>query len=388
MNTLQADPNTELCRLCREGMLYEVEAWIREGRSIAPEPDGDGPLAVSASRGFHSLVKLLLDQGYTQEALDRALTAATIGGNLEVVRLLLEHGAKAAMVCARDVVSSPNPDVALLLYSRGVDMETGYPLAHALAYKSKEALALFARYRKEIPTLQIQAAMVLRHSVLNDDERWITQLIRAGANPRLPAPKLYPEKNERVMFSALHDAAVRGSFRLLWRLGVRKTDDFEELLELACWDIDPAKIRFLIQRGARINDQPGGGSSVLHQCLMALGDGNHYRLRSFHERAERAWDLAKELIAKGAQWMPDKDDIRHARMRLSYAAPDRCADAAELLIKNNAAPRESVAKLFGTPMMRKHLGHRIEELRGLLRGSHLRGQQDGERVHGKRATSH
>ncbi len=347
-------------------MLYEVEVLIREGHRVVSEPGGDCPLTISAARGFHSLVKLLLEQGQTQEVLDRALTAAAVGGNLEVVRLLLDRGANVAIVPVRDVVSCPSPDVAHLLYSRGLDMETGHPLAHALTNESEEALAFFARYREAIPILQIQAAMALRHFVLHADERWITKLIRAGADPRMPVPKLYSGRNERALFSAQQDAAFRGSFRLLWRLGVRKTDDLQDLLELACWDVDPAKIWFLIQRGAKINDQPGGGSSILQRCLIALGDGNYYGLGLYHERAERAWSLAQELVAKGARWIPSRDDIRHVRMWLRYSDSSRCADVAELLITNNAAPMDVVAKLFGTPMIRKHLGWRLEKLRPLL----------------------
>ena len=366
MTSIKAAQDEYLCRLCREGMLYEVEAWIREGRSIIPGEGKACSLTISASRGFHSLVKLLLEQGQTQEAMDRALTAAAVGGNLEVVRLLLDRGANVATVPVRGVVSCPSPDVAHLLYSRGVDIETGYPLAHALTNESEEALSFFARYREVIPILQIQAAMALRHFVLHADERWITKLIRAGADPRMPAPRPYSGKNERALLSAQQDAAFRGSFRLLWRLSVRKSDDLQDLLELACWDVDPAKIWFLIQRGAKINDQPGGGSSILQRCLIALGHGNYYGLGLYHERAERAWNLAQELVAKGALWTPNRDDIRHVRIWLRYSDSSRCADVAELLVKNKAAPREAVIKLFGTQGMQEHLGSRMEEMRSLL----------------------
>ena len=130
-------------------------------------------------------------------------------------------------------------------------------------------------------------------------------------------------------------------------------------------DLDPAKIRFLIQRGAKINDQPGGGSSILDRCLSAQGGGNYYGLRSYHERADRAFALAEELIAGGARWLPSAEDVRHARLWLRHADSSRCVEVAKLLLKNDATPRDVVGKLFGTRAMRKRLGSSFEEIRAL-----------------------
>ncbi len=61
----------QLLRLCREGRVYDVEVWIKEGKPLqsAPEatPKGRKPtsaLKVALESGQHSLALLLLRSGY------------------------------------------------------------------------------------------------------------------------------------------------------------------------------------------------------------------------------------------------------------------------------------------------------------------------------------
>ena len=70
---------------CREGMLYELDDWIRSGHVIPTEGDKNcSPLALAAGKGFHSLVMLLLRQTWPQSCLDVALGRAAAGGHLEL----------------------------------------------------------------------------------------------------------------------------------------------------------------------------------------------------------------------------------------------------------------------------------------------------------------
>ena len=58
---LSPDEAKDLVRLCEGGRLYEVEAWIRAGRSLSISKEvRKTPLGVALSTGFHSLVELLL----------------------------------------------------------------------------------------------------------------------------------------------------------------------------------------------------------------------------------------------------------------------------------------------------------------------------------------
>lgn len=76
-----------LHQFCREGRLYDVERWVAEGKALqlAPEavPKGRRPrtaLQIALETGQHSLVSLLLKNGYRLEferyaPLDLALHA-------------------------------------------------------------------------------------------------------------------------------------------------------------------------------------------------------------------------------------------------------------------------------------------------------------------------
>jgi len=56
-----------LIDLCRAGRLFEVQAWIADGKPInSPPPPPkrarkNCPLQVSIEKGFHSLVQVLLE---------------------------------------------------------------------------------------------------------------------------------------------------------------------------------------------------------------------------------------------------------------------------------------------------------------------------------------
>ena len=59
-NLLSHAAAKELIRLCETGRLYQVEAWIPAGRSLAvPKEVRETPLNVAISTGFHSLGSLL-----------------------------------------------------------------------------------------------------------------------------------------------------------------------------------------------------------------------------------------------------------------------------------------------------------------------------------------
>ncbi len=59
--TLSVAEAKELIQLCRAGRLYEVEAWIRAGRSLdVPREVRTTPLRVALETGFHSLIERLL----------------------------------------------------------------------------------------------------------------------------------------------------------------------------------------------------------------------------------------------------------------------------------------------------------------------------------------
>lgn len=348
-----AEDRRELCRLCREGMLFEVQERLRSGQPVPFGADGrECPLSCAAGKGFHSLVRLLCDAGPSQGAVDAAFGAAAAGGNLETAKLLLQRGATAAAVDAKAVFKAPNVEIEGLCAQVGVDLSTGAPLARELIYRSEVALQCFERWHAEIETVRDQGAVALITHVREGDEWWVTRLIRAGANPRLCVTALDCRYEETFRCTALEEAARHGTYHVLLRLGVRKSDDLEALLKETCWDFDLAKMKYLLARGRKLNDRANGGSSLLQDCLRALGTFWHTR----SQRERLAWDAIVEFSRMGARWVPDPSELSVVRCGFRHAQRRDCVRFVELMQTTGAADRATLAKLFGSPKMLAYFG--------------------------------
>src|ERR1051326_5398343 len=83
----------QLKDLCRGGRLYEVEAWIRQGKPVnAPPTERKSPLLIAVEKGFYSLVELLLRNGTDPNANGKILPAAVMRGDIDITRLLFDNG--------------------------------------------------------------------------------------------------------------------------------------------------------------------------------------------------------------------------------------------------------------------------------------------------------
>ena len=340
-------------RFCREGMLFEVQDWIRSGKAVplARDPK-EGPLTIAAGKGFHSLVKLLCDMGQSQTTLDEALAAAVAGGNLGTAELLLHRGATVAAVDAREAFSSPNVEIVGLCSAAGADLSTNAPLARELIGRSETALRCFERWHADIETVRDQGAIALISLVRDNHESWVTRLVRAGASPRRRVLSLDPRYEEGPRCTALEQAAREGTFKMLLRLGARKSDDLQALLKKTCWEFDLAKMKFLLRRGAKLNDKSDGGSSVLQECLRVMGVCDHL---GFHERSRHAWEAVVELAGMGARWVPTAREMFVVRCGFRHADTSRCIEFATVMLKTRAADHATLAKLFGSPRMKERL---------------------------------
>ena len=364
--TLSIKDTDELCRLCQEGMFIEVQEWVRSGKDAAPHPDaGQDPLCIAAGKGFHSLVKLLCTLGPNQATLDKALAAAVAGGNLETAKLLLQNGATVAAVDSEDVFKAPNVEIVGLCMEAGVDLSTGTPLARELINGSDLALKFFERWHTEIKTVRDQGAMALIYLAKDDEEHRVTRLIRAGASPRRRVPSLGPQNYEiGLPCTALEEAARHGTFKMLLRLGVRKTDDPQGLLLETCWDFDIAKMKHLLSRGAKLNDLDNGGSSLLQKCLREMGTFNHVGL---YQQANAAWDAIIKLAEMGARWVPDASELFTVRCGFGYVDSSDCIKFAAIMLKEKAVDRATLIKLFGSPKMRERfMSYNKEKLESVL----------------------
>jgi hypothetical protein len=326
-------------------MLLEVQEWIRASKPIprGGKPE-DSPLAIAGGTGFHSLVKLLLDdgEGWSQGHRDAALVAALTGGNVEAARLLLARGAQPAGL---------NTEALAVCVEAGVDLDTGTPLARELLNDHDAAFAFLERWHGKNGSVSDQGAMALISEVREGEERKVRRLLHAGASPRRRVTELDGRHEPKGPTTAIAEGVRVGTFRILLMLGVRKTDRPQELMKQACWDYDIVKIKHLLQRGAKLNDKDGG-STVLQACIKGRGD---WQFRHYGDRAQRAWETAAALAEMGAQWKPDAREMFLARCGLRHTSPETCAEIARVLLKTGAAERAVVVKLFGSMVMREWL---------------------------------
>jgi hypothetical protein len=369
MRQLGTKEANELRRLCHEGMLFGVAAWIRDGKSVATGGAPDrSPLAIAAGKGFSSLVKLLLEHEPSQDALDAAMAKAATGTGVETLGLLLAAGATLERVVVADVVSRGSPDVIEVLVRHGLDVGQDDALGWAMSNQCEPALEYFRKYHRRHASVRDQGAKALIDAVQNDNEYRAEQLKKAGADPRRRVVALDQGRHSQAYgTTALEAAALKASFKIFLLMGPRKSDDLPELMDLCCMDFNIAKIMMLIKRGAVVNDREDGGSSLIQQCLCTLGHGEYYGMPDERKRAQRAWELLNRLINEhGAKWTPSSEELREVRLWLRHASAGRIWSLAKLLVEQDVTSRESIWKLLNTPRFRGKLGSYWMDVRKLL----------------------
>lgn len=206
---LGAKDANELRRLCHEGMLFEVEIWIRTGKSVLTGGTPDrSPLAVAAGKGFHSLVKLLLAQEPSQDILDAAMAKAATGDGVETLNLLTDAGATLKGVSVEDVVYEASPDVIEFLVLHGMDVGNDDVLGRAMYNEEASAVEYFRKYHRQHAAVRDQGAKALIRAVQHDEEHRAARLKKAGADPRRRVTPLYPRKYDHYYGrTALEEAA-------------------------------------------------------------------------------------------------------------------------------------------------------------------------------------
>jgi hypothetical protein len=149
------DESGDLLELCRKGRLYEIDALIAAGRTI--ELRGKlkkSPLDIAVEYGFHSLVALLARNVTDVSFKNRALQVAVEKKRLDLVEVLIEHGAEIRSIPLADVLTTWDPKLIRFFLDRGADPVTNSPFAVAFAERVRTALRPFVEYRKAHPPLE------------------------------------------------------------------------------------------------------------------------------------------------------------------------------------------------------------------------------------------
>lgn len=354
------DDLKELCSLCRAGKLFAVQQWIRDGRPYRMPPGNfaTSPIRTAIDSGFHSLVEVLLQEGAVdQEEKNDALIHAIDGRNFDLVELLVKYGADPQTVDFDTVLCSRHPQIMRWFVANGLNLECDcYPIARAFRYKHREFLGVYMSVRDTVPTARRQASMALRYHAADGNLKWVSLLIWAGADPRLPVPRMEDSDiDEEDVESALVAAVRRGQFDVVKKIGIDPArDDVTALINEYCFWPNPQLLEFLIKLGADVRNA-AGEKSAMYSAFSAFEWSLDSAFRSY-SRCEDALRCIEILAANGARWHPDNPYRLSCLRRAIAKAP--AYDAIrhlERIIKAGAIEQPVFQELMRTPRMKEIL---------------------------------
>jgi hypothetical protein len=239
------DELRRLLTLCHAGRVYEVERWIQEGQPIQAlaykrpkKPSVLSPLRVSIRRKHDDLVLLLLCNGYrldleqedSRSALDEALEA----GAFDILELLLKWGADPTKVRPDNVLESYRTDLIDRFWRLGVDYTADSGFVGYLAHTVNKPLYGWLRRNRSDQRLQDALDMALLEAVTEDEEKPVSLLLWAGADPHRKVPGAYawgaPDAwDPEWVDSSAEEAIVYGRLRMFDRLRVKELPNLGEL---------------------------------------------------------------------------------------------------------------------------------------------------------------
>jgi hypothetical protein len=372
-----------LIELCKAGKLFDVETWIKSGKPVNPplptKQRHKSPLEYAIDRGFHSLAEVLLKGGAEVTNTNRynALEHAVRVHRLDLVELLLAHGADLHSVDIGAVFGTYDPQIMEFFIERGADVETGNPLAQAFCERIRPALRIYKRYQHRFHSFQEQANIALRYHCKKGNEKWIALMLWAGADSYAVGTSAAEDVgDDYLVYCALGFAAFYGHHEIFEMRRVRLDPEHPQafaILTAASYSEKADLFTKLLALGFPVSDGQNGGSSLFR--LLLLGISFQFSLYSPLQQKNIDTPRSREklkmvhLIAKhGAKWIP-KDDYEMNSFRREFLkmAPDYTAEFVWIMTKYRACEPELLSELVRTPSIRRHVGEqlpRIEELIG------------------------
>ncbi len=379
-----------LVDLCKAGKLFEVQEWISSGKPVNPPPSTSGykkksPLEIALDLGFHSLVKVLLDGGADiNEPRYWPLTHALVERRLDLVQLLVEHGADIHSVSMTDVFESWQPHIIKWFIDQGADVETGNPLAFAFCQRIQTALGIYKSYKDRFPSFQEQANIALRHHCKEGNLKWVSLMLWVGADPYAKGPDSWHEdpdpENDQ---NALELAAGYEHFDVFNLKRIRldpSKPELKNLLQEACHAKKSDFLEKLLERGFNPVEYENKGSSLIQSLLAGMGwcfDFDRWDPWRTERDSKRDLDTDRSrekikmihILAKhGAKWLPeDRSEILDARRSLLKMSPDYTVEFVWIMAKYNACKREDLEELLRAPTLKSLVSKHAPRINELLR---------------------
>lgn len=235
----------DLLRLCREGRVYEVEAWIKSGRPLQAIDYRHGkqshrlasPLRVAIETEQFDLARLLLCNGFLPDLEKESLLEPIVHARAkEYLALLLAWGADPTRVSPLTVLDTYDVNLMESFWGYGVDLTKDHALALRLSRETSNKPGYgWAKRHRDDPRVARDLAMALGDAVMEGREKAVLLLLWAGADPHRKVPSLQyssPEEEDDpdCQSSAVEWAASCGKGPLLARLKPDpQLDDFDKL---------------------------------------------------------------------------------------------------------------------------------------------------------------
>ncbi len=230
-----------LVTACKQGRLYDAEAWVREGRPLQMDPRSiqrprrrTTPLSVAIATGQFDLVRLLLCNGYrTDLEPSSPLDAVLDARRWDLLELLLKWGTDPHGADLGRVFDTYQTAVFERFYAAAVDLTAGDAMADSLANSSSNRpLYGFARARREDDS-RIQRALdvALGAAIRKGNDKAVSLCLWSGANPRRRVGEIGDDPAEDADgLTALERAVSADAPAYLKKLGVDESqDNFEAL---------------------------------------------------------------------------------------------------------------------------------------------------------------
>ena len=365
-----------LVELCRKGQLFEVQEWIAAGKPVnLPEPVPyerralPSPLEVAVEKGFHSLVRVLLEAGALNESRLSAspIHMAIHAKRMDLIELMLECDMDMSEVDMEVVIGTRDPALVEYFIGKGADMETGNPLAAALSDGIRTALRIYFKYKDRYPSFREQLNIALRHHAGAGHRKWIALTLWAGADPYAPG---LTEPDDDDEATAVEYAVLSGQPEAFDML-TRKRFDPDDPDLLAVFRYPAAKrcvetMERIVARGFRFTRLLPESSRVIQDNLEHLPYGGIESPYLVSNRP-KAYMVAIRIMAEhGAKWMPTVAKIKEARKALLKMPPAYVDYLAWVMTTNKACEPAVLEELLRTPAIQAHIaksGIRREDLR-------------------------